>query len=73
MLLKNISKGSCENFYVKTYSKAELCQENNFSAIAKMDCADVPKPIMNVFLGPSMIFFPVASVSVFKYTIQLFP
>ena len=72
ILLKNISKGSCENFYVKTYSKAEVFLYISLSAIAKSDCADVPKPIRNVFLGPSMIFFPAASVSVFKYCIELF-
>ena len=44
--------------YVKAYSKVDLLLENNFSVIAKMGCSDAPKPIVNAFLRPSIIFFP---------------
>jgi len=45
------------NVYVKAYSKADLLLDNNLCVIAKMECSDAPKPIVNAFLRPSIIFF----------------
>ena len=51
------SQRPSRNVYVKEYSKADLLLDNNLSVIGKMECSDAPKPIVNAFLRPSIIFF----------------
>jgi len=51
------------NVYVKAYSKADLLLDNNLCVIAKMECSDAPKPIVNAFLRLSIIFFPTVFIN----------
>ena len=47
----------------KSILKADLVLDNSLSVIASMDCFDVPKSMLNIFLGPSEIFFPTVSIN----------
>ena len=49
--------------YVKSFSKADLLLDNNLCVLAKLECSDEPKPIVNAFLRPSIIFFPTVFIN----------
>ena len=61
------------NMYVKAYSKADLLLDNNLSVTAKMGSSDAPKPIVNAFLRPSIVFFSTVFINhIYVYILYIY-